>query len=121
MASALTGRTRGLDWYWTQKAISTVRGQTGHGRNYNCPIVGMYGCGVVFELSPPGSHGGTWTETVLYNFCSVFSGTNCLDGYSPQAPLVFDPQGNLYGASDGGGGHARGARVVAWFSSSPRR
>ena len=81
---------------------------TGGGSQYNCPIVGMYGCGVVFELSPPVNPGGKWKETVLYNFCSVFSGTNCLDGYSPQAPLVFDPQGNLYGTSDGGGGHAPG-------------
>ncbi len=81
---------------------------TGGGSQYNCPIVGMYGCGVVFELSPPHNPGGTWTETVLYNFCSMFSGTNCLDGYTPQAPLVFDAQGNLYGTSDGGNGHAPG-------------
>jgi len=52
-------------------------------------------CGVVFELSP--SAGGTWTETVLYDF-QGFS-----DGESPTGPLVFDSKGNLYGTTAFGG------------------
>lgn len=54
--------------------------------------------GVAFELSPIG--GGQWTETVLYNFCSVGA---CLDGEYPYGPMVFDAQGNLYGVTGDGG------------------
>lgn len=49
--------------------------------------------GVVFQLSP---HSGGWQETVLY----VFSGP---DGAGPQAGVIFDAQGNLYGTTGGGG------------------
>jgi uncharacterized repeat protein (TIGR03803 family) len=54
------------------------------------PCVG--GCGTVFELTPTG--GGTWTETILYNF------GNRTDGI---AGLIFDASGNLYGATALGG------------------
>ena len=54
--------------------------------------------GVAFELSPIG--GGQWTETVLYNFCSVGA---CLDGEYPNGPMLFDAQGNLYGVTGDGG------------------
>jgi uncharacterized repeat protein (TIGR03803 family) len=54
------------------------------------------GCGIVFELSPSSS--GGWTETVLHTFAA---GTT--DGYQPQAGLVFDSNGNLYGTTAGGG------------------
>src|SRR5271166_461610 len=53
---------------------------------------GAHGDGTVFELSP--GAGGTWTETVLYNFCSA---SNCADGAGPYAGLIFDATGNLYG------------------------
>src|SRR5579863_4003664 len=33
-------------------------------------VSGSLGGGVVFELSPP-VRGGAWSETVLYNFCSI--------------------------------------------------
>jgi uncharacterized repeat protein (TIGR03803 family) len=56
-------------------------------------------CGVVFELTPNASK-TVWTETVLYNFCSQ---TNCTDGDQPEAGLVIDGAGNLYGTTDGGG------------------
>ena len=51
-------------------------------------------CGIVFELSPPASAGGTWTETVLYEF-----GTNIADGSNPVGNLVRDRLGNLYGVT----------------------
>jgi uncharacterized repeat protein (TIGR03803 family) len=51
---------------------------------------GLYGKGVVFELSPSGSG---WTESVLYSF----TGGN--DGAGPFSGLIFDPSGNLYGAT----------------------
>lgn len=57
---------------------------------------GAYGGGVVFELSPDGS--GGWTYTVLHQF-------NNVDGRFPGArgTLTFDGSGNLYGVTGGGG------------------
>ena len=56
------------------------------------------GCGTAFKLSPPATQGGTWTETVLYNF-----GASSTDGNSPQAGLIMDASGNLYGTTNYGG------------------
>jgi uncharacterized repeat protein (TIGR03803 family) len=53
------------------------------------------GCGTVFELSP--ASGGRWTETVLYRF------TGGGDGAFPEAGLIFDTAGNLYGTTIYGG------------------
>jgi len=55
--------------------------------------------GTVFELSPQPD--GTWTETVLYEFC--VAGGLCPDGEQPEAGLVFDPAGNLFGTTYVGG------------------
>jgi hypothetical protein len=52
----------------------------------------------VYKLSPPAKKGQQWTETILYNFQG---GT---DGYFPWGDLVFDTNGNLYGATQFGGG-----------------
>jgi len=60
-----------------------------------------YGCGTVFELSP--NQDGTWTEVVLYSFCTNYSNSQCLDGALPQAGLLLDPKGNLYGTTTNGG------------------
>lgn len=77
---------------------------------------GTYGAGVVFELTqtPP----GTWTEEVLYNF------TGGADGGWPQAGLIFDAAGNLYGtASEGGGSgsvcNPRGCGVAFELTPTP--
>jgi uncharacterized repeat protein (TIGR03803 family) len=52
--------------------------------------------GIVFELSPAGE---TWTETVLYNFCSL---AGCADGGGPLCGVVIDTAGNLYGTNSAG-------------------
>ena len=52
-------------------------------------------CGVAFKLSPPSQTGGTWTESVPYDF-------QFEDPYPPNSNLVFDQAGNLYGATAGG-------------------
>jgi len=67
------------------------------GNSSECEFRG--GCGVAFELSPQA--GGKWTETVLYNFCSL---AGCDDGQEPfSGPLVRDSEGNLYGTTTFGG------------------
>ncbi len=77
----------------------------------------MGGCGTVFKLSPDG--GGTWGESVLYNFCSL---SGCADGYEPgSGPLALDASGNLYGTTDTGGGSGcdgAGCGVVYKLDSS---
>ena len=76
---------------------------------------GHAGGGIVFELS----HGaGGWTQTVLYNFCSLGTGDFCPDGTLPEAGVIFDKAGNLYGTTGSGGGiHSIGGGIV--FKLSP--
>jgi uncharacterized repeat protein (TIGR03803 family) len=57
---------------------------------------GAFGVGTIFELSPKAT--GGWKETVLHSF-----NNNGTDGYSPQAGLIFDTAGNLYGTTLIGG------------------
>jgi uncharacterized repeat protein (TIGR03803 family) len=73
----------------------------GGGRNnFDCPF-GT--CGTVFKLKP--NSDGSWTESVLYNFCSL---TNCADGGAPVSGLIFDDAGNLYGTTLMGGASTSG-------------
>ena len=58
---------------------------------------GYYGNGVVFKLSPNG------TLTTLHSFYSAGG-----DGYYPDAGVVLDTKGNLYGAAPGGGAYGYG-------------
>lgn len=55
---------------------------------------GKYGGGTVFKLTPEG------VETVLYSFCRHPS---CPDGAGPDAELIFDAIGNLFGTTESGG------------------
>jgi len=87
-----------------QPAASLVQAHDGNfygttlegGTNY--PTYG--GGGTVFQISPSGTH------TTLYNFCAL-GGTNCTDGVIPRV-LIEGPDGNLYGATEGGGANAGG-------------
>jgi len=54
-----------------------------------------YGCGLVYELSPPAQRGGSWTENVLYEF------KGGQDGALPAGDLILDKKGRLYGTSQG--------------------
>ncbi len=69
---------------------------------------GTHGNGTVFELSP--KQGGGWTEKVLHSF-RIAART----GMRPQAGLIFDAAGNLYGTTSEGGIHGMrdGVRVDA--------
>jgi uncharacterized repeat protein (TIGR03803 family) len=66
------------------------------GGSHNC---GNLGCGTVFELTPGAN--GKWTEKVLHGFTGN-------DGEWPEASLIFDQAGNLYGTTYGGGAHGAG-------------
>lgn len=57
---------------------------------------GAYGLGTVFKISPDG------TETVLHSF------GNASDGQNPLGTLVFGQNGELYGATYGGGAYRYG-------------
>jgi uncharacterized repeat protein (TIGR03803 family) len=75
----------------------------------------LYGCGVVFELSP--NSNGSWKQTVLYTFQG---GT---DGSGPAGNLIFDPSGNLYGTTVHGGGNniiCSGGSCGTVFELSPK-
>ncbi len=86
----------------------TLYGTTAYGGTGDCVLLGSkVGCGVVFELSPPMQKGGAWTETVLYSFPSS------TEGYLPWGDLVFDGTGNLYGATEFGGG--RGSTCDSFY------
>ena len=64
------------------------------------------GCcgGVVFKLTPESD--GRWKETILYNFQSGAT------GHSPNAGVVMDKSGNLYGTTDYGGDPYCGCGVI---------
>jgi uncharacterized repeat protein (TIGR03803 family) len=57
---------------------------------------GIYNQGTVFELLPAAD--GSWTEKTLHSF--NFNGK---DGFDPEAGVVFDTAGNLYGTTFYGG------------------
>jgi uncharacterized repeat protein (TIGR03803 family) len=73
-----------------QDTAGNLYGTTGVGGDLNCTFGG---CGVVFEVDTSG------TETVLHSFTG---GTT--DGEAPNAPVLRDNKGNLYGTTVSGGG-----------------
>lgn len=79
---------------WDSKG--SLYGANAGGGNRACY---RYGCGTVFKLSPRAS--GKWTYTVLYRF-------NGQDGEQPEAGLIWDAKGNLYGTTFGGGPYGEG-------------
>jgi len=61
---------------------------------------GTSNAGTVFRLDTSGH------EAVLYSFC--FAGQTCPDGYFPEAGLVRDVEGDLYGTTEEGGAYGYG-------------
>jgi uncharacterized repeat protein (TIGR03803 family) len=76
-----------------------VYGTTGYGGTKNY--------GTVWKLTPvtKGKKKGTWTEKILYSFKGKKDG---IGPYSNDGALVFDEAGNIYGTTQGGGGHNDG-------------
>ncbi len=60
---------------------------------------GVFDAGVVFKLDATGA------ETVLYSFCAQ---SGCADGSNPNAGVVRDASGNLYGTTTWGGASGNG-------------
>jgi uncharacterized repeat protein (TIGR03803 family) len=81
-------------------------GTTGTGGDAACN--NGNGCGTVFKLSP--KTGGGFT----YSMIGAFNGT---DGSSPNAGVIVDGAGNLYGTSYDGGNVACNCGVV--FTVTP--
>jgi uncharacterized protein YceK len=75
-------------------ANGILSGTTSVGGGGGC----KYGCGTVFELSPPAAGETRWTENILHRFAG---GT---DGDDPEAGLIMDASGALYGTAYYGGG-----------------
>lgn len=59
---------------------------------------GTANVGAVFELSPPVTPGGAWTESVLHSFTPENG-----DGGNPETGLTWDHSGNLIGVTPRGG------------------
>jgi uncharacterized repeat protein (TIGR03803 family) len=72
-------------------------GTTNTGGSGTCSQNGITGCGTIFELSPPSQKGSDWTETVLYSF------QGGADGAFPNARMIEDKDGNLFGVTSQGG------------------
>ena len=74
---------------------------------------GTYNHGTIFKFS---NVGGTWQETILYNF------PNCTHGCMVEGTLAMDTAGNLYGTADGGAGtpSCGGAACGVVFKLAPQ-
>ena len=73
---------------------------------------GPQGAGIAFELSPPTVKGGAWTYSMLYGFGG--SGLS-----SPEARLLLDKAGNLYGTTASGGTGACAGGCGGVFKLAP--
>ncbi len=71
----------------TFDAAGNLYGTTAIGGSGSC---NGQGCGAVYKLTPSG---GTWTESVMYNF------TGFEDGAFPMATMAIDQAGKLYGTT----------------------
>jgi uncharacterized repeat protein (TIGR03803 family) len=74
-------------------AAGNLYGTTDVGAGSSCGVPDA--CGTVFELIH--EPGGSWTEKVLHQFGAGE------DGKNPEAGLIFDALGNLYGTTTRGG------------------
>jgi uncharacterized repeat protein (TIGR03803 family) len=64
-----------------------------HGNVYGTTVIGgAYGSGAIYEVSPPATLGGAWTETVIAS----------VSGGNFQAGVTLDSAGNLYTATANG-------------------
>jgi uncharacterized repeat protein (TIGR03803 family) len=114
------------DGAWTETVLHSFAGgsdgvsPTGHlvadavGNLYGVTAFGGSGSsGIVYQLVPPATTGGGWTENVLYSFQGF------ADGSFPSAGLIFDSSGNLYGETGFGGSCATNQGSGTIYELSP--
>lgn len=107
----------GLGGIWTESILYNFTGQNGDGWQPTSLFVGLNGAlygttfhggpansGTVFQLTPPQSSGGPWTETILYSF----TGQNG-DGSLPVSISIPILNGAIYGSTQQGGAWGQGA------------
>jgi len=100
---------------WTESVLYSFTGAGGHGNDGVNPVAGviadangaLYGTtyggagnasdGTVFKLTPPAPGQTTWTESVLHSFSAQAHGQN------PEAGVIMDSSGALYGTTYFGG------------------
>jgi hypothetical protein len=82
-------------------SAGNLYGATIYGGGYgtNCGDAFYQYCGAVFELSPPKTKGGKWTEKTLYGF------KGNTDGANPNGGLVLNGKGEVLGTTYLGGFH----------------
>lgn len=73
-------------------------GTTLYGGTGSCSGSFEGACGTVFQLTPPAAPGGTWTESVIYNFTALDG-----DEAFPIASVAIGKDGVLYGTTQYGG------------------
>jgi uncharacterized repeat protein (TIGR03803 family) len=98
---------------WTKTVLYSFGGPNGDGAYPYAGLIfdktgNLYGTtiqggvagngGTIFKLAP--NSDGSWTESILYSFCSL---TNCVDGLNPTSALISDATGSLYGTTIQGG------------------
>ena len=101
---------------WTETVLYRFTGGIDGGSPSASLVIGSHGelygtteyggasnAGTVFELTPPASPGGPWTQTVLYAFTGQAG-----DGNSPWAGVVVSKNGSLYGTTQTGGASNNG-------------
>jgi hypothetical protein len=93
----------------TFDANGNIFGATTYGGGHgSCNAPYYQHCGTVYELSPPKTKGGKWTEKVLYSFKGVKDGQQSGDGANPNGGLVLDGKGAIYGTTYFGGNNQKG-------------
>ncbi|HLY05638.1 MAG TPA: choice-of-anchor tandem repeat GloVer-containing protein [Rhizomicrobium sp.] len=99
---------------WTETVLHTFCSEQNCADGY-LPMAGLVldGAGNLYGTTDIGGtgDGGTVFQlqgssfSTLYNFCSA---SQCGDGSAPQAPLIIDSTGNLYGTTASGGADDNG-------------
>jgi uncharacterized repeat protein (TIGR03803 family) len=92
---------------WSETVLHNFTGPDGQypssalafhaGSFYGATEYGGSGAGTIFDLAPPASEGGAWTETVLYDFVYSKNGQDV----APNGPLVIAPGGTIFTAVQG--------------------
>lgn len=98
-------------------ANGSLYGTTSYGGSGPCGAGTLApGCGTVFQLNPPATPGGPWTEAILYSFTGASEGN---DGAFPIGGVVMASNGSLYGATQSGGVGCKGGGCGTVFQLTP--